>query len=93
VQTVYSCEVHGERMNSGYVSILPQSPESQINTKSYLQSKQLFFPNSNFFLVDRNKSVTEGHAKVYFCSKCRDTEREWNRANSQGQRLIAIPQP
>lgn len=71
------CEVHGERMTRKYVSILAGLPGYPINDTNYLTAKEWLFPNSNFFIIDRSRSVTEGHAEVNVCSKCRVAERTW----------------
>ena len=77
VVTTPVCEIHGEHMSRRYVSILAGVPGSSVNENSYLAAKAWLFPNSNFFIVDRRRSVTQGHAEVNVCSKCRAAERVW----------------
>jgi hypothetical protein len=72
-----TCEVHGEHMGRKYVSVLSGLPGYPLNDKGYLEAKSRLFPNSNLFIIDRGRAVTEGHAEVNFCLKCRLAERQW----------------
>jgi hypothetical protein len=71
------CKVHGERMSRRYVSILAGVPGYPISDSSYLAARKQLFPNSNLFIIDRNRAKAEGHAGVDTCSKCRAAERLW----------------
>ena len=71
------CKVHGERMSRQYVSILAGVPGYPVDDTSYLIAKNQLFPNSNLFIIDRNRAKTEGHAEVNVCLKCRAAERMW----------------
>jgi hypothetical protein len=86
VATTPVCEIHGEHMSRRYVSILAGVPGYSVNENSYLAAKASLFPNSNFFIIDRSRSVTQGHAEVNVCSKCRAAERVWieSRPNANG---------
>lgn len=88
---VHVCEVHGERMALKYVSILPGLPGHPATENGYITAKARLFPNSNLVIIDRNRSTTEGHAKVNVCSKCRTAERLWLESNAQEtQRRVRI---
>jgi hypothetical protein len=88
---LHVCEVHGQRIEAQYVSILAGAPGYPLKEVQYRKAKERFFPNSRFFIVDRSRSVTDGHALVYICSKCRAAEREWLLSHSYAGIRLDVP--
>ena len=86
--TIYDCGVHGEHMQKQYVYVASAFPRAD---KDYLNARVRFFPNSNFFIVDRKRA--DGLAPVYYCTRCRAAESEWLRHDysSVSQTMNTIP--
>jgi hypothetical protein len=74
---VDSCHVHKNPLSRKFIPILAGVPGYPLNTIHYMETKVRKFPNSNFFIIDRSRSVTKGHVAVNVGWECRSAESAW----------------